>query len=334
MNDLVSGIETPTLSVCVIAYNQEKYLEQCLQSIVDQKTDFYFEVIVGDDCSTDGTNTIIRNFEKKYPRVVKGIYQETNTGGTKSYLDVHAAARGTYVAHIDGDDYALPSKLQQQVDIFRNFPNVSMVVHGTLILDVARGNFLEPVRRFYSNRLENMFFLLANLPYFAHSSKMYKRCLDEDFFYNGTDIIDCQFHIFHASKGDIYMIPEELTVYRMNIGLSTTQGTNIESVVSQRTNELRHEAIDSARKFNVSEDMILKSHAQSELMNAISLLRSRSYDEYRLSISRSVKFRKMGILQNSLFILRDLPVLSRLVWISVRWIVFKIKFFRQYRAVR
>jgi glycosyltransferase involved in cell wall biosynthesis len=321
------NIPTPTVSVCVITYNHEKYIRQCLQSIVDQETDFDFELIVADDCSTDNTPELVKEFINKYPAIVRGIFQETNTGGTKNYLDVHSAARGKYVAHMDGDDYALPTKLQKQVDVFRNNPELSMVVHGTKIFDEAAGKYLQPVKRFYDNRKENLDFLLLNLPYFAHSTKMYKKCSDEDFNFKGNDIIDCWFHIFHASKGDIYMIPEELIVYRKNIGLSTIR--NSEGIVaSQQTNRHIHQAIDNARLFNVDKDVILRSHAQAELSNAASLLRSKSYLDYQRAISLSVSYKRIGAPQYILYILRGLPVFSRLLWVSMRWVVYTIGAFR------
>lgn len=107
----------PKVSVCVITYNQRKYIRQCLQSLVDQVVQFDFEIIVGDDCSTDGTSDIVYEFEQRYPNLLKSIRQPRNTGGSKNNLDVHAAARGLFVAHLDGDDYALPGKLQKQVDV-------------------------------------------------------------------------------------------------------------------------------------------------------------------------------------------------------------------------
>src|SRR5450759_3411095 len=69
----------PKVSVCVVTYNQEKFIRQCLQSIVDQETDCDFEVIVGDDCSTDGTRDIVREFAERYPTMIKVILQDTNT---------------------------------------------------------------------------------------------------------------------------------------------------------------------------------------------------------------------------------------------------------------
>lgn len=75
--------KVPKLSVCVITYNQKEYIRQCLQSIVDQETDFDFEVIVGDDCSTDGTRAIVQEFARRYPKVVKPIFSEEYWGHPK-----------------------------------------------------------------------------------------------------------------------------------------------------------------------------------------------------------------------------------------------------------
>jgi len=132
--DLVQEEKPPKVSVCVITYNQEKYIRQCLQSIVDQETDFYFEVIVGDDCSTDGTRAIVQEFVERYPGVVKPIFQEKNIGGgVHNYLTVHKATRGEYIAHVDGDDYCLPGKLQAQADLLDDDPDCNLVWHRMLV---------------------------------------------------------------------------------------------------------------------------------------------------------------------------------------------------------
>jgi glycosyltransferase involved in cell wall biosynthesis len=128
---LFPGAESaaPKVSVCVITYNHERYIRQCLQSLVDQRADFAFEVIVGDDCSTDGTAVIVREFIEWYPTIVRGIFQPTNTLGITNNMDVHDAARGEYVAHVDGDDYALPGKLQRQADFLDAHKQSSFVCH-------------------------------------------------------------------------------------------------------------------------------------------------------------------------------------------------------------
>ena len=76
----------PKVSVCVVTYNQEKYIRQCLQSIVDQETDFDFEVIVSDDCSMDGTCAIVQEFVEKYPGMVKPIFHDRNMGALRSVV--------------------------------------------------------------------------------------------------------------------------------------------------------------------------------------------------------------------------------------------------------
>ena len=104
------------VSVCVVTYNQERYIAECLQSLVDQETNFNFEVIVSDDCSTDRTPEIIKDFQRRYPNIIKPILHKKNMGAYKNFIFVHKQAKGKYVAHMDGDDYALPGKLQIQAD--------------------------------------------------------------------------------------------------------------------------------------------------------------------------------------------------------------------------
>lgn len=138
MNQTPSPVAAPVkpkVSVCVITYNQERYIRECLQSLVTQQTNFSFEVVVGDDCSTDGTPAIVREFVARYPTVVRAIFQATNTGGSRNNLEVHDAARGEYVAHVDGDDYALPGKLQAQADALDRDQCCNAVWHSVDFFD-------------------------------------------------------------------------------------------------------------------------------------------------------------------------------------------------------
>lgn len=129
----------PKVTVCVITYNQERYIRECLQSLVTQQTDFDFEVVVGDDCSTDGTREIVQEFVERYPHIVRPLFQPTNTGGSRNNLEVHAAARGEYVAHLDGDDYALPGRLQAQADLLDRDPACNAVWHRVDFFDDKGG---------------------------------------------------------------------------------------------------------------------------------------------------------------------------------------------------
>jgi glycosyltransferase involved in cell wall biosynthesis len=215
--------KTPKVSVCVITYNQEKYIGLCLQSILDQETDFDFEIIVGDDCSTDGTRRIIEGFAEKFPSLIKPIYQEANTGGTKNYLDVHSAAAGKYVAHMDGDDHALPGKLQRQATFLDQNHDVAFVVHRVNIIsdDGKRILGVSPKKR--QPLLSDIRRLVREYIFFVHSSKMYRRA--ENVFERSydQDIIDFVFHLEHASSGLIGFLPDVLGCHRKRPGSITTR---------------------------------------------------------------------------------------------------------------
>jgi len=168
----------PKVSVCVITYNQERFIRQCLQSIVDQKTDFDFEVIVGDDCSTDGTKAIVNEFANKYPHKIYPIFQSRNIGsGVHNYLSVHNAARGKYVAHVDGDDYLLPGKLQRQERFLDQNENFTVVWHR-LCVENMRTNEISTtldLAEIYKDGVVSLDKLLRYGAAGAHSSMMYRR---------------------------------------------------------------------------------------------------------------------------------------------------------------
>lgn len=107
--------KAPKVSVCIVTYNQENYIRQCLQSVVDQERDFEIEVIVSDDCSTDNTPNIVREFAEKYDFIIP-ILREKNIGAFKNFVETHNMAIGEYVCHLDGDDYWKSTKLATQLN--------------------------------------------------------------------------------------------------------------------------------------------------------------------------------------------------------------------------
>lgn len=124
------------LTVLCTAFNHEKYIAQALESFVNQKTDFAFQVLVNDDCSTDGTAEIIRDYAARYPDIIKPLYQEKNLfsqGLAELYQKAFFDRLDTpYVAFCEADDYwSDDTKLQRQMDIMENNPSVSTCVHNT-----------------------------------------------------------------------------------------------------------------------------------------------------------------------------------------------------------
>ncbi|WP_270419517.1 glycosyltransferase [Bacteroides intestinalis] len=125
------NIPEPLVSISCITYNHARYIRQCLDGFVLQKTTFPFEVLIHDDASTDGTADIIREYEMKYPYIIKPIYEQENQwvkGRRGSAIFNFPRAKGKYIALCEGDDYWIdPLKLQKQVDILESDKNIGFV---------------------------------------------------------------------------------------------------------------------------------------------------------------------------------------------------------------
>lgn len=126
------------VSVCVITYNHCNYIKQCLDGILMQQTNFSFEIIVNDDCSTDGTAEIVKEYESKHPQLFKVTYQTENqySKGVRGMFPrfCFPRARGKYIALCEGDDYWTdPLKLQKQVDFLEKNKTYSMCGHNCVI---------------------------------------------------------------------------------------------------------------------------------------------------------------------------------------------------------
>lgn len=121
----------PLVSVSVITFNHIEYIDQCLKSIVNQKTNFQFEIIIHDDASTDGTSDVIRKYQESYPELIHATIQVKNqfSQGIRKMTGTFniPKAKGKYIAMIEGDDFWIDDyKLQKQVDALTANPNASL----------------------------------------------------------------------------------------------------------------------------------------------------------------------------------------------------------------
>jgi glycosyltransferase involved in cell wall biosynthesis len=119
--DIMKGwkgdLSTPVASICVRTYNLERFVEEALDSLLMQETDFPYEIVVDDDCSTDGTADIVKAYREKFPHIINANLLKKNIGVRMNFIKNMQRARGKYIAPCDGDDYWTdPLKLQKQVD--------------------------------------------------------------------------------------------------------------------------------------------------------------------------------------------------------------------------
>nr|WKF58541.1 hypothetical protein HUO10_003041 [Paraburkholderia busanensis] len=119
----------PKLSVVVSCFRQQDYIADCLDSILAQKIDVPYEIVVSDDFSPDNTRAVVDEYARRHPDLFRVLPNTENVGPARNYFRAHNAARGEYVAHIDGDDIMLPGKLQAQVDVLNAHPECVLVNH-------------------------------------------------------------------------------------------------------------------------------------------------------------------------------------------------------------
>lgn len=118
----------PLVSVKMITYNHAPYIARAIEGVLQQKTTFPFELVIGEDFSTDGTREIVFDYQKKYPEIIRVITSDKNVGAAKNGYRTGKACRGKYLAFCEGDDYWHRSeKLGLQVGYLENHPNCGMV---------------------------------------------------------------------------------------------------------------------------------------------------------------------------------------------------------------
>lgn len=119
--------DKPLLSVAVITYNQENFIRQCLDGMINQITNFPFEIVIGEDCSTDNTRKICIEYQNKYPHLIRLDLPEKNRGMMENFIQTSSICQGKYIATCEGDDYWIdPHKLQKQVDFLEQNDAYSM----------------------------------------------------------------------------------------------------------------------------------------------------------------------------------------------------------------
>lgn len=215
------------VSVICTVYNHEKYLRKCLDGFVTQKTNFKFEVLIHDDASTDGSAGIIREYEEKYPDIIKPIYQTENqySKGIKvSQTFLYPLIRGKYLAFCEGDDYWCDeNKLQKQFDVMENHPDCSICVHRVSLLEngIVLDKFI-PDFKIDDNIIDNNMYIklmMGGYYYLFQTSSYFIRMSLFDYknkpeFWVNSDVGDVPMILYCVSKGDLYYIDEVMSCYR------------------------------------------------------------------------------------------------------------------------
>lgn len=207
------------ISVLVCTYNQEKYLAQALDSILMQKCDEPFEILVGDDCSTDNTGKIADEYQLRYPTIVRVVRPEKNGGASYNIIGLVNCAKGEYLSICDGDDYWLRNDvLQKQLDIFRSMPDVGMVCAKAKCYIQTIGEYEGTLGYAGAEDLATM--LRDNrdvaAPTIAFRRDLMLRCIAESQWYiDNNYFYDSVMAYWFAYNSTIKFIDEEVSAYRV-----------------------------------------------------------------------------------------------------------------------
>ncbi len=218
---VASDSTAPTVSVLVMTYNHEHLIAPALDSVLMQETAFPCEILISEDCSTDGTREIVLGYRERHPDMIRLLLSERNLHSNEIVARGLRAARGRYVALLDGDDYwTSPQKLQRQVDFLDAHPECALCFHNALVVDEAHGR---PPRRWTPDHQKEISTLdeLWYGNFIATCSTMYRNGLVGELpqWYAALfPITDWPLHILHAEHGAIGYVDEVMAVYRCHSG--------------------------------------------------------------------------------------------------------------------
>lgn len=222
------------VSVIMIAYNHEKYISKAIDSVLKQKMNFNIEILIHDDASTDRTPMIIKEYEEKYPEIIKAEYEKENQGSKNHVQAIQATKRffgqqmnGKYFALCECDDYWIDeNKLQKQIDFLEAHQEYSMCMSNALMLNDTTGEMITlntfPMEGTYSQEEQVKAGLGSNYP--AMNSFVFRTKLLKDmpeFFYE-SGIMDWPLRQYYAEQGSVYYFGEPMTVYRTAVPHSYT----------------------------------------------------------------------------------------------------------------
>jgi glycosyltransferase involved in cell wall biosynthesis len=268
------------LSVIVPAYNLQDYIEACLLSVLEQQTDFAYEVLVCDDCSTDATAQRIAALQPRFPDKLKAIFKPQNQGLAQNMLSLLAACQGDYIAYLDGDDLALAGKLQRQVDYLDKHADCQMVYHESDMFDSATNKTIKRYSAQHYNwahipQRSSIHDLLRYGTYLQASSVMFRRHphLAQTVALDCRIIFDYPFYILNAGflQANIDFIPEVLGRYRIHDNSFGAQTSRSVTRRQQSLADIEHACL-LAKQFAVPDKVIAEGIAHHRFAAALYFL--------------------------------------------------------------
>jgi len=208
----MNGPASPLVTVCVATYHQDRYIEDCLNTVLAQSGDVPLEVLVGDDGCSPETPRIVERLSRRYPGIIQYFRHQKNLGPSANYQFLVGRATGKYIAHLDGDDYWLPGKLKAQTAWLDAHPDSPATYANAAVIDsegVLIGVFSSDI-----HRVIDLPFLLERGNFLNHSSMLYRASCRGVVLGIEGPFIDYRMHLGFARQGGLGFDHRVGVVYR------------------------------------------------------------------------------------------------------------------------
>lgn len=216
------------VSACIITYNQEEYISQCLDGVLSQIVDFDYEIIIGEDKSTDGTLEICKKYANKHPTKITLIERSENLGMIGNWLETIMSCKGKYIALCEGDDYWTdPLKLQKQVDFLEANDEFALCFHPVKILKKdgeIEDDFITKIPENFQERMT----LASNSNYIHTPSVVFRNIVEKELHtmeFKNSPIGDYFLYLIISKYGKIGYLEDNMAVYRFGVGVFSAIST-------------------------------------------------------------------------------------------------------------
>ena len=235
--EIQNEIRRPMVSIGMTVYNQEKYVARAIESILMQRVNFDYEIVIAEDCSTDRSREIVIEYAERYPDVIKLILQEQNVGLKAQSVCLKKTCRGIYRAQLEGDDYLVdPDRLQKQVDFLENNPDFICVSGRIECVNPNNRVCPFPYGQLTGTYLFDGEYTIEHFQQWllpSHTGAMlyrnvYYNC-DPDFFetYEAVDAVgDRKTALMLVAQGRVYVMPDLVSVRRIDLGSAANFTSN------------------------------------------------------------------------------------------------------------
>lgn len=224
------------LSIICPTYNQGKYLHQGIKSILMQKVNFKYEVLVGEDCSPDNSLELLREYERQYPEIFQVFHREQNLRQSKNVYDLFKRSKGKYIIILDLDDYWTDeNKLQKQVDFLEQHPDYIGVAHDFDIVDkdslVVESRDNQEIKNYLGKEFLLQDFLDKGFVFQTGTFLYHNVWRDkEDYtilYKADHTVIDLTIYSMLLLESKIFILPDKMSAYRVVISEGATNARSV-----------------------------------------------------------------------------------------------------------